>query len=242
LSSREERPEAVSPGSSRSGPISFIDGLVVLAIFTFSPAAGFAASGGNPDLLWVWEWGRVVLILVYLRIRSQASVSVLFGVHAGWLWILAAVGLAIGLVVLTGAATLGLRFIQGWEDPIYPIWTVFPSLSEVPPMALLSSVVIAPLLEEVVFRSVGYRGLASRIKPWLAAILVSLLFAYLHLVTLDEWVRPTGTFLFSMWAIWALVKTRSLWPAVAAHATFNTLVVAIGVVEFQIIGWGQVLT
>jgi membrane protease YdiL (CAAX protease family) len=83
---------------------------------------------------------------------------------------------------------------------------------------LAGAVVIAPVTEEVVFRGVLFVTLRRRLAWPLAAALSACAFALLH------GYGPVG-FASVWWSgfvwAWAYERTRSLWPAIAAHAFGN---------------------
>lgn len=105
---------------------------------------------------------------------------------------------------------------------------------------LVLSVLFVPVVEEIAFRSIGHRGLARRVNTVVAAIVVSSWFALLHHA--DDISFVGRTFLLSLLMIWLMHKTQSLWPAIAAHASHNALVVVLGAIEAQIVRWGRTLT
>lgn len=94
---------------------------------------------------------------------------------------------------------------------------------------ILNGVVVAPLVEEPVFRGILFRQLAGRLPWWLADIVSALVFAAYHVplwlargrgVTLASaaWVFAAG--LVFGWVFW---KTRSLGAAALVHALHNIL-------------------
>lgn len=83
---------------------------------------------------------------------------------------------------------------------------------------LISGCILAPLAEEAVFRgAIERRLLEKKWNPWYAIIISAVLFAAFHL--------NLYTF-FSAFAIlvgWVYYRTRSIWPGILIHATFNTI-------------------
>jgi membrane protease YdiL (CAAX protease family) len=154
------------------------------------------------------------------------------------------VGAAIGLllVFLTGLTIHAIRLTTGYDHPVYPDWVIFLSLIEVPLLALLGSILFAPLLEEILFRSMLYRGLLRSMALALAAVISALTFAAAHYLEDGGVVRAFGAAVMSLAAIWLFHRSRSLWPAIALHATFNGAVIVFGYVSAQIVGWGTTLT
>jgi hypothetical protein len=85
----------------------------------------------------------------------------------------------------------------------------------------LDSVVWAPFVEEIAFRGVLYGTLRTKMKPALATFLTAGTFAIVH----GYGVVGLASVFWSgiVWAA-AYERTRSLWPAIVAHAINNLLV------------------
>lgn len=77
--------------------------------------------------------------------------------------------------------------------------------------------VVAPLLEEMLFRGLILRGFLIHYTPAQAILLQALLFAVFHF----NWVQALVAFSLGLVAGWLYWRTRSLIPAIAAHALFN---------------------
>jgi membrane protease YdiL (CAAX protease family) len=83
--------------------------------------------------------------------------------------------------------------------------------------SILTICVIAPVIEEMFFRGILLRGFLHNYPPWTAILLASLLFGLRHLDPGHAIVATvTGVVLG-----WLYYATRSLWPAVFAHALQN---------------------
>jgi membrane protease YdiL (CAAX protease family) len=84
-------------------------------------------------------------------------------------------------------------------------------------VALLGSVIVSPIAEELVFRGYLLNLWIERHGTWLAVIASSVVFGAFHL--------DTAVFAAPMGAIFALVYLRydSLWPGIFIHATYNLL-------------------
>ena len=93
-------------------------------------------------------------------------------------------------------------------------------------MALLvSAVVVAPILEEMIFRGLVQSALRSLLGPWATVIVASTLFAALHYGAAD-WVTLPGLLVLALILGWLYERTGSLWPGIIAHAGFNLFNVA----------------
>ncbi|MFT5587590.1 MAG: membrane protease YdiL (CAAX protease family) [Cognaticolwellia sp.] len=91
----------------------------------------------------------------------------------------------------------------------------------------LSTAVVAPVYEELLFRGYVFRGLSRSAGPGVAIGVSALLFAAFHGDPLHAIaVLPMGLFLG--WLRW---RTGSIWPSMIAHALNNAVWVALAVTE-----------
>ncbi len=86
--------------------------------------------------------------------------------------------------------------------------------------SLVKVAVIAPLVEEALFRGIIMNGLMRNYKPWYAILLSGLLFSFFHL---NPW-QMTYTFFLGLLLGWLMVLTRSLPLCILVHAINNLLV------------------
>lgn len=95
-------------------------------------------------------------------------------------------------------------------------------------LSAMTAVVLAPLVEEMLFRGLLLGALvrksqvvAARHRGWLirlSNVASSLFFALLHI---DAWPSPIGIFFLSLALGKLYIATGRLWPCVVAHAVFN---------------------
>jgi len=83
----------------------------------------------------------------------------------------------------------------------------------------LAAIVMAPLVEEILFRGILYPLLKHRGHPRLALWGTSLLFASIH-IHLASFIP---LFLFGLILIWIYERTDTLLAPILTHATFNTI-------------------
>lgn len=122
-----------------------------------------------------------------------------------------------------GLAALGLGLLQS-EVIRAPLWEPFyrqplPFLGE-PAGAIagaLSIVVVAPVVEELVFRGLLLRGLLRRHSPTLAASVTAVVFALYHL---DPW-QAAAAFPLGLGLAWLTIASGSVLPAILAHVLLN---------------------
>lgn len=93
------------------------------------------------------------------------------------------------------------------------------------PLALLV-VVVAPFVEELLFRGVLLSALLRRLHVGWAVAISSLLFALIHLPGLNfQWYGLAELFLLALVLAALRLGSRSIWPAVLAHALHNGLAI-----------------
>ena len=80
-------------------------------------------------------------------------------------------------------------------------------------------VIIAPILEEILFRGLIAKALSRNLHYWLAIILSSLIFGYVH-GTIISFIYAT---VLGMFMCWLFFKTGSLLSSILFHMGFNSL-------------------
>jgi membrane protease YdiL (CAAX protease family) len=93
------------------------------------------------------------------------------------------------------------------------------------PIAILVLVVIAPVLEELIFRGCLLRLLLLVVAPLLAVLLSAFIFALPH--TVWQWLPAL---MLGLLLGWLFVRTRSLTLCIAAHMLWNAQLWLFGVV------------
>lgn len=91
----------------------------------------------------------------------------------------------------------------------------------------VSLVILPPLYEEILFRGLLFTGLRSKLSLPVTAIIVSLLFALVHLEWSGAgpllWAAGIDTFVLSVVLVYVRERTGSLWPAIGLHAIKNCI-------------------
>ncbi|MBS1913284.1 MAG: CPBP family intramembrane metalloprotease [Bacteroidetes bacterium] len=112
----------------------------------------------------------------------------------------------------TQTRTIGLyRFMLGWNT--------VPELL----LSLLFGAVIPPVCEELLFRGLLQRSLERSLAPIASIAIAAIVFAAVHLQPQNA-VAIAGLGLFHGFLAW---RTRSIVPAMIAHATVNGTVIAV---------------
>jgi hypothetical protein len=127
----------------------------------------------------------------------------------GFLFGLLEVSLLVGLIAAFGGYSSGSLALHGSE---IVQWGLFHLLL----------FFFVGLFEEFLFRGYMQYTLADGIGFWPAAILLSLLFGWLHLRNPGEgWVGAAGVVVVAIFFCFTLKRTGNLWYAVGLHASFD---------------------
>ena len=154
--------------------------------------------------------GVVVLIFVCSK-KKVTKALCLQPFHAGA--VLPIVIMGLGFNVLTG---LILSFIpeeamSGYEQSSAAMFT-----GNFWVMAF-GTVIIAPLVEEIIFRGLIYTRMKQGMPAIVAALLTSALFGVAH----GQWVWMIYTFVFGLLLIWVFERTKSLIANILLHFSYN---------------------
>ncbi len=187
-----------------------------LAASAAGQVAGLAAV-----LIFMFMWiGRSRSPLRSLGFRVPRASDVL---ASWWILVLGAVtyvAASIGLGMLMEQMGLGPEDLPR-QDLVETIRAT--DSSTVLALSVMVAVVIAPVAEEVLFRSVIYQPLRRRFGRTTAALLVSLLFATVHFYAFGV----VHLVIISLVLVGLFERTRSLWVSIAAHAAYNAFTMAL---------------
>lgn len=86
--------------------------------------------------------------------------------------------------------------------------------------AFIKVAVLAPVVEELIFRGVILHGLSRNYSRLRSVVISALLFALFHL---NPWQFP-ATFMLGLLLGWIMVYTRNIYLAIAGHSLNNLLV------------------
>lgn len=89
---------------------------------------------------------------------------------------------------------------------------------------LIIAIIIAPMLEEALFRGVILNGLARRYGPQSASFWTAVFFAFFHLY--NPW-QVLPTFFLGLVLAWLVLTTRSLLSSIVVHTMFNAASLAL---------------
>ena len=96
------------------------------------------------------------------------------------------------------------------------------------PLGLIAGGILAPVVEEIVFRGVLVGGLLRmRQKAWVAIVVPALIFALFH----GTFTQFVGTAIFGIICGWLYWRTKSLLPGILIHIINNST--AFGIAAFS---------
>jgi membrane protease YdiL (CAAX protease family) len=162
---------------------------------------GVAALGVTILIIWL---RRGPSLREYLALRPVKRLTVLW-------WLL--------WTVLFGVLLDGIAYLAGYTEGPSWLLDIYQSASFLP-LLLFSIVVVAPVLEEAVFRGFLFEGIRH---SWLgdvgAILLASSVWASVH--TQYEWFYVGQVFAFGLLLSAARLRTGSLIPPILMHALFS---------------------
>lgn len=107
-------------------------------------------------------------------------------------------------------------------------------------VSLLATVIVAPIVEEVVFRGLIYTRLKNGIPLILSAVISSIVFGLIHGTVI--WV--IYTFIFGLILIWIFEKFQSLLACIILHTAFNAIGMGLSLLPElpDVFGWIFLIT
>jgi membrane protease YdiL (CAAX protease family) len=189
-------------------------------------------SEGKPDADTLYKWSTAagglaqfaIVGLIVFGIAGLGRRSELLALRRPTSWRLAVViGIGIGIAMLVLLSALAPLLRPGQEQGLTPDrWE--PSHAAAYVANGLVVCVVAPLVEELTFRGLGY-SLLIRFGRWTAIVLVGVLFALAHGLV------EAFPFLAAFGAMLAYLRSRvdSVYPGMVVHALFNATALVVAV-------------
>lgn len=124
--------------------------------------------------------------------------------------------------ILTSVIISMFPWPEGWMDS----YAASSSAIDNSLTAWLTAVVMAPVLEEIVFRGLVYTRLKKGLPQMMAAIMTSLIFGIAH----GTIIWAIYTFIFGMVLIWIFEKFGSLTASILLHLSYNLSGMALALI------------
>lgn len=164
--------------------------------------------------------------LAWLRRRGKLSWRLLGPVRPAWRHVAIGLGIGVSGFVITAVIVEVVNRVFGPFE--VPEQSLLESTSQGGATAVLgglAAVVLAPVVEETIFRGALFQSIRSRIGLWPALVLSSMLFAIVHLEVFSA-VSLVAFTVLGIWLAGAFHRTGSLVVPILGHAGFNGVVLA----------------
>lgn len=231
------------PPERVSAPFNVLDGLALVAwsvlaqVLVYIP---FALAGleidttvGVDDLavLVVAQLVTFGGIIVYLSIRDRLSWD-LFGRARLPKDLLIGLGVgAVGFGLVTIISVVLNALFGPLEPPDQALLETSTGGGLATTLSVIIAVVLAPIIEETVFRGVLFRAIRDRAGFWTGAVVSSIVFVAVHPeVLLSQPLLGTALFALGLLLAAAYDRTRSLTVVIVGHAVFNGITMALAIV------------
>jgi hypothetical protein len=202
----------------------------VLTFAALSYSVRFSEGKPEKDVLYKWSTAAaglaqfVVVALIVYGIAGLGRRRNLLALRRPTSWRLAGlIGVGIGIAMLVLLGVLGPLLDPGQEQGLTPDhWEPAHAAAYVGNALVVA--VVAPVVEELTFRGLGY-SLLARFGRWTAIVLVGVLFALAHGLV------EAFPFLAAFGAMLAYLRSRvdSVYPGMIVHAVFNATALVVAV-------------
>jgi membrane protease YdiL (CAAX protease family) len=202
----------------------------VLLFATLSYSVRFSSGKPDRDTLYKWSTaaaGLVQFLVVGLIVYGIAGLGdrrKLLALRRPTSWALAAViGVGIGIAMTVLLALLSPLLKPGQEQGLTPTrWEPSHAAAYIGNAIVIA--VVAPIVEELTFRGLGY-SLLEPFGRWTAIVLVGLLFGLAHGLV------EAFPFLAAFGAMLAYLRSRvdSVYPGMIVHGLFNAVALVVAV-------------
>lgn len=170
----------------------------------------------------------MVGLVGYLLARGVLSWRVLGPIRPRWRHVGIGVGLGlVGLLLVLTTSEFVNRSFGPFQEPQQFALQVSATSTLVLLLAGVSAVVLAPVVEETIFRSLLFQSIRRKLGMVPAIVLQSLVFAYIHFEVLDSPPAIIGLVVLALWLAASFHRVGSLVVPVTAHATYNASVLLI---------------
>lgn len=171
-----------------------------------------------------WAYARLIEKRAVVELRP-APRGIVLGAASGAGLILLCMGL------LFAGGVYAITEVRGWQYGLVNVAGI---------------ILVAALLEEIVFRGILFRILESGWGTLPALWLQSLIFAFVHIANVEDRASSmevvttmlSGTLLGAMWTL-VFVISRNLWVATANHAAWNFSIVLSGLPLSGLESWRE---
>lgn len=218
-------------------PTAFQAMLLIVAVFLIQVLMGTLLSGGEdpwslaPDELSTIAavLGNGAVLVFAMQVKDIGYRQLL---HASSASANATFFLLLGpILMLIPALVWLMSTTTGWLIELMPLSApeeaLFEDLTAQTLPAILTVCVLAPVLEEMLFRGVILRGFLHRYPRWVAIVFSAMLFGAAHLNIYQFMVATV----LGVLAGWLYERTRSLLPCIVLHGAYNTSLTVLDAID-----------
>jgi len=174
-------------------------------------------------------YGALLAVVVFFASRHGGRIWTELGLRRPPLWVLPLMPVAaLVLQFLTSLISVALSpLLGGMTNP--QGCDISQGFGQDAYLGIIAIVVIAPIVEEITFRGFIFGGLKNRLGTTWAVVASSVVFALAHTLSVGGSILLLGPSLFIAGVALALVyqRTKSLYPGMALHASFNLIAVIL---------------
>jgi uncharacterized protein len=138
--------------------------------------------------------------------------------------------LALGGQMLAGAIEIAIGIEPGSDNT-----AILSDIAKVSPIIIISIVLFAPFLEEIIFRRIIFGGVYQKTNFWVAAVVSAIVFAAVHNEFEHLLVYMMPAFVFS----YLYYRTKRLLTPMIAHLLMNGFVVTLNLNLEKIQQWQE---
>jgi CAAX protease family protein len=202
-------------------PVALV-GQIAVVRATRAVGLGRPSAGVGSLILGVVGYGCIALLIwLFLGLRRKVGLAELGLRPVRWRWLTAALpALIVAYSAELAAGQLGDAFLPpSAPTQCHDIQSAYGSSLW---LGLISVAVVAPFVEEVLFRGVVFGWMRGRVPLAVAVVGSALVFSGAHILYLQWSLLPP---VFGIGCVLALLYhySRSLWPGVLVHASINTV-------------------
>ena len=179
------------------------------------------ASFVNPYLLSVVLFAYIAFVVIHNKLSVRALIGQIPSGYNWWPIVLLAIG---GLLYSLGAIAVIIYPIFQLDSEFVNEVLAEELFPESPLNLFIATVILAPLLEETIFRGLLFSRLTKKWGMAWGIIVSSLAFGFLHM-------DPIGAFVFGVITCVLYVRTKTLLIPMALHALHNLIVWVITVAD-----------
>lgn len=232
------RHDAPDPPDAFPVPFTILDGFglvawsIVAQLFVAVPlrAAGVDLAAGGVGFLLaaiVMQLFTLAGLLAWLRVRGALSWRLLGPIRATARRIPVGVGVGVvGFLIVTTLVLVVDRMVGGVEPPEQLALEASLGSGVAVVIGTLMAVVLAPVVEETIFRGVLFQALRHKMGVFPGMFLSGAVFAVVH-TELSQPLYLLALWMFGIWLAGAFHRTGTLLVPILGHATFNATAITL---------------